>query len=323
MSSATTARGRAPAQPLASAGVDRTEGSRATVARYERGPAARVPAEALFVAGAVSQYVGAAVAVLLFDVVSPAALAWLRVASAAVALAVWRRPWRRSWARPDALLVAGFGSALALMNLTFYLALDRLPLGTAVAIEFVGPIAVAAAGSRTRSDWLALALAGGGVVLLADAQRGGSLAGVALVLIAAAFWALYIVLGHRVAARGLGVSGLAAGMAAGTVLIAPIGIPAAGDTLLRPDLLLACVAVGLFSSVVPYALDQVALRRLTPARFALLLALLPVTATVTGAIILDQVPGVAELAGIGMVAVSVALARGPSPAPADEAEAGA
>jgi inner membrane transporter RhtA len=115
------------------------------------------------------------------------------------------------------------------------------------------------------------------------------------------------------AARGLGANGLAAGMAVGVVAIAPAAVPALDATLGRPDLLAACLAVGLFSSVVPYALDQVALRRLDPARFALLLALLPVTAAVIGAVVLGQVPGAAELAGIAMIAGAVALARGRAP----------
>jgi inner membrane transporter RhtA len=282
----------------------------------------RVPAEALFVAGAVSQYVGAAMAVLLFEAVPAAGVAWLRVASATAALAVWRRPWRSHWSRSDLALVTAFGAALALMNLAFYLAIDRMPLGTAVAIEFIGPISVAAAGSRTRADWLALLLAAGGVVLLADTQTGGSMLGVALVLVAAALWAGYIVLGARIADRGLGVNGLALGMLAGMVVIAPVGVPGSVDAFLRPELLAACIAVGLFSSVFPYALDQVALRRLDRARFALLLALLPVTAAITGAVVLSQVPGPAELTGIALVAAAVALARGRSERPPDQLEAG-
>jgi inner membrane transporter RhtA len=289
-------------------------------ARSER--LARVPAEALFVAGAISQYVGAALAVLLFEVVPAAGVAWLRVVSAAAALAVWRKPWRTRLTGPDLALVAAFGSSLALMNLAFYLAIDRMPLGTAVAIEFIGPISVAAVGSRTRRDWLALVLAAGGVVLLADTQTGGSMAGVGLVLIAAALWAVYIVLGARIADRGLGVNGLAMAMLAGAVVIAPVGVPASTDAFQQLDLLAACVAVGLCSSVIPYALDQVALRRLDRARFALLLSLLPVTAAITGALVLGQVPAAAELVGIGLVALAVALARGRAPGPPDELESG-
>jgi len=266
-----------------------------------------VPPELLFVAGAVSQYLGAALAVLLFASVPAAGVAWLRVVSAAGALAAWRRPWRRRWTARRLALSAAFGAALAGMNLAFYEAIDRIPLGTAVAIEFAGPIAVAAIGSRTRRDWGALALGAAGVLLLADVQVSGSAAGVALALLAGVLWALYIVLGHRVSEAGDGVDGLAAGMAFGVVAIAPLAAPAAAPAFADPLLLAACVGVGLLSSVVPYALDQVALRRLGRARFALLLALLPATAVVVGAVLLGQVPTVPEALGIAAVIAAVAL----------------
>src|ERR671916_871585 len=160
----------------------------------------RLPPQALFVLGAISQYVGAALAVLLFASVPAAGVAWLRVVAAAAVLVAWRQPWRTRWTGPRLGLVAAFGIALALMNLSFYLAIDRLPLGTAVAIEFAGPIAVAALGSRSRRDLLALVLAAAGVLALADVHLTGSPGGFALALAAGAFWAAYIVLGHRVAA---------------------------------------------------------------------------------------------------------------------------
>jgi inner membrane transporter RhtA len=247
--------------------------------------------------------------VLLFDDVPAAGVAWLRVLVAAVALVAWRRPWRSTWTRRRAVLVALFGAALAGMNLSFYLAIDRLPLGTAVAIEFCGPIAVVALGSRTRRDLLALALAALGVLALADVHISGSPGGVGLAALSGAFWAAYIVLGHRVAAEA-GIrpqDGLAAAMALGAVAfapaLAPIAAPAFGDL----GLLAACVAVGLSSSVVPYALEQVAMRRLARARFALLLALLPATAAIVGAVVLGQVPGPLEAAGIALVVAASGL----------------
>ncbi len=267
-------------------------------------------------AGAVSQYLGAALAVLLFASVPAAGVAWLRVLSAAVALGAWRRPWRRNWTSRRLALVAAFGTALAGMNLAFYEAIDRIPLGAAVAIEFWGPIAVAALGSRTRRDWSALALGAAGVLLLADVQIGGSAAGVALALLAGGLWALYIVLGHRVARSGDGVDGLAAGMAFGVLAIAPLAAPAAAPAFSDPPLLAACLGVGLLSSVVPYALDQLALLRLGRARFALLLALLPATAVLAGLALLAQVPTLAEAVGIGAVIGAVAIRpRGELPAP--------
>jgi inner membrane transporter RhtA len=261
------------------------------------------------VLGAVSQYVGSAIAVLLFATVPAAGVAWLRVLSAAVALVAWRRPWRSAWTARRALLVAAFGAALAGMNLCFYLAIDRLPLGTAVAIEFCGPTVVAALGSRGRRDAVALALAALGVVALADVHLAGSPAGVAFAAGAGLLWSGYIVLGHRVAAdEGIRPQdGLAAGMAVGAVGLAPALAPVAGPAFADPAVLAACVAVGLASSVVPYALEQIAMRRLPRARFALLLALLPATAAIVGAVVLGQVPGIVEAVGILLVVSAAGL----------------
>jgi inner membrane transporter RhtA len=268
-----------------------------------------LPPQALFVLGAVSQYVGSAVAVLLFASVPAAGVSWLRAATAAVALVAWRRPWRTRWNAQSLALAGAFGTALACMNLAFYLAIDRLPLGTAVAIEFAGPVAVAALGSRTRRDLAALGLAVLGVLALADVHIAGSPAGVALAVLSGALWAGYIVLGHRVASdRALRPQdGLAAGMALGVLVLAPSLVSSALPGLTDPALLAACIAVGLASSVLPYVLEQVAMRRLSRARFALLLALLPATAAVVGAIILGQVPGVLEAVGILLVVAAAGL----------------
>lgn len=252
---------------------------------------------------------GSALAVLLFARVEAGGVAWLRVLAAALALGLWRRPWRGQWTPGRLGLAAAFGIVLAGMNLAFYLAIDRLPLGTAVAIEFVGPVAVAAAGSRTRRDALALALAVVGVALLADVRLEGSPAGVALALGAGALWAAYVVLGHRVAAEpGLRPrDGLAAGMAAGALVYAPFLAGPSGAAWADPALLGACLLVGLLASVVPYALEQLAMTRLPRARFALLLALLPASATLVGAVVLGQIPGPLELAGIVLVGVAAGL----------------
>jgi inner membrane transporter RhtA len=268
-----------------------------------------LPPQALFVLGAISQYVGAALAVLLFASVPAAGVAWLRVVSSGVVLLAWRQPWRTRWTAPRLRLVTAFGVTLATMNVTFYLAIDRLPLGTAVAIEFCGPIAVAALGSRTRRDLAALAIATIGVLALADVHLAGSPDGLALAVAAGIAWAGYIVLGHRMAAdEGIRPQdGLALGMAIGAVGFAPLLLHSAGPALVSPVLLAACLAVGVASSVVPYALEQVAMRRLPRAKFALLLALLPATATIVGAIILGQVPGLAEAAGIALVVVASLL----------------
>ncbi len=273
------------------------------------GPLHRLPPQALFVLGALSQYVGAALAVLLFAKVPAAGVAWLRVLASAGVLVAWRRPWHTRWTAPRLRLVSAFGLTLAAMNVTFYLAIDRLPLGTAVAIEFVGPIAVAALGSRTGRDVAALVLAAGGVLALADVHLSGSPGGFALAIAAGAFWAVYIVLGHRVAADPAlrPRDGLALAMAIGAVVLAPALVTSAVPALVSPLLLAACLAVGVASSVVPYALEQIAMKRLARARFALLLALLPATATVVGALVLGQVPGLLESAGITLVVIAASL----------------
>jgi inner membrane transporter RhtA len=247
--------------------------------------------------------------VLLFASVPAAGVSWLRALSAAVALVAWRRPWRTRWTARRLVLVGAFGTALACMNLAFYLAIDRLPLGTAVAIEFTGPVAVAALGSRTRRDLLALALAVAGVLLLADVHLSGEPLGVVLALLAGALWAAYIVLGHRVASDPAirPQDGLATGMALGALVLAPFLVSEAVPGLTDAGLLAACIAVGISSSVVPYVLEQIAMRRLPRARFALLLALLPATAAIVGAIVLGQVPGVLEAAGILLVALAAGL----------------
>ncbi|HUR84854.1 MAG TPA: EamA family transporter [Solirubrobacteraceae bacterium] len=269
----------------------------------------RLPPQSLFVLGAISQYVGSGFAVLLFASVPAAGVAWLRVVAAAAVLVAWRRPWQTDWSAQRLRLVAAFGMALAVMNLCFYLAIDRLPLGTAVAIEFCGPIAVAALGSRTRRDAIALGLAVLGVLALADVHLGGSPGGLALAAAAGVFWSVYIVLGHRVA-RDAGIrpqDGLALGMAIGAVGLAPVLVSSAVPALTSAPLLAACLLVGVASSVLPYALEQIAMRRLPRARFALLLALLPATATIVGAIMLGQVPGVVETAGIALVVLAASL----------------
>jgi inner membrane transporter RhtA len=270
---------------------------------------ARLPPQSLFVLGAISQYLGSAFAVLLFASVPAAGVAWLRVVAAAGVLVIWRRPWRTRWSRARLGLVAAFGIAVGLMNLCFYLAIDRLPLGTAVAIEFCGPIAVAALGSRTRRDAAALALAITGVLALADVHLAGSPGGLALAVAAGAFWSAYIVLGHRIAGDA-GIrpqDGLALGMAIGALGLAPVLVSSAVPALVSPPLLAACLLVGVAASVLPYALEQIAMRRLPRARFALLLALLPATAAIVGAAVLGQVPGVVEGAGIALVVAAASL----------------
>jgi inner membrane transporter RhtA len=267
----------------------------------------RVTAPALFVLGGASMYVGAALAVGLFDRLSPSGVAVLRLLAAAVVLLAWRRPGRAAW-RGSALWGAvAFGLATGVMNVAFYESIARLPLGTAVAIEFCGPVVVAALASRRPRDVAAVVLAALGVLLIADVRWSGSPSGVLWALGAAAMWAAYILLAKRVARTGAGLDGMAVGFAVAAVLLSPVLFASPLRSLAEPSVLALAVGVGVLSSVVPYVLDQVVLRQVGRARFAVLLALLPATATVIGLLALRQVPGVLEAVGTAAVVAAVAL----------------
>lgn len=270
----------------------------------------RIPAPALFVLGGSSMYVGAALAVGLFDRLAPSAVAVLRLIGAAAVLLAWRRPPAAARRGRRVVRATAFGLATGLMNLAFYEAIARLPLGTAVAIEFCGPVAVAAVASRRPRDVAAVALAAAGVLLIADVRWSAAPLGFAWALGAAVMWAAYIVLGARVATVGNGIDDMAVGFAAAAVLLSPVvllGNPDGPAALVTPQVLALGLGVGVLSSVVPYVLDQVVLRRVGRARFAVLLALLPATATVVGLLALGQVPGPAEGLGIAAVVGAVAL----------------
>jgi len=272
-----------------------------------------------FIVGAVSQYVGAAIGVFLFETTDPASVAWLRAVAAAVALMLWRRPWRLRWTRRGAMTATAFGVVTVGMNVTFFEAIARIPLGTAVAIEFLGPVAVATLGSRRPRDLLAVLLVVVGVALLMGVHAGVDLVGVGFALIAATFWAGYILLGKRVADAGGGLDSLAVGMAAAAVLLAPallVGqVLEDASVFAEPRTWLLGVAVGVLSTAVPYVLDQVVLTEVGRARFALLLALLPATAAVVGALLLAQRPTVAEGAGIALVIAALLISAGRGGAP--------
>ena len=277
----------------------------------------RAPApEVLFMAGAVSQYLGAAVAAVLFDELAPGGVALLRVLAAAAVIIVLRRSWRRRWQARELGRAAAFGVSLAAMNLCFYLAMHRLPLGNAVAIEFTGPVVVAALGTRTLRSAGTLALAAAGVLVLAGVEAEGTASGVGFALLAGAFWAGYILLGHRVARSPASVDGLGIGMLIGAVAISGFGVSAVRGALDAPLVLALGLATGVLSNVIPYRIDQAVMRRVEPHRFALLQALLPATATVVGLAALAQVPNVQEALGIGLVIAAIAV-RSPAPASDD------
>lgn len=273
-------------------------------------------APALMLTGAASMYLGAALAVSLFDTLSPTAVAWLRIVGAALVLLAFVRPRRTAWLPARLMLAGTFGLITLAMNVAFYEAIARLPLGTTVALEFLGPVVVAAIGSRTVRDFLALGLATVGVVFIADVHWSGSPWGVALALTAAACWAGYIVLGKRVADRGSGMEDLTTGFVVAAVATAPLAwmlAPAFEPEAATVTLISLGLALGVLSTAVPYALDQVILKRVGQAGFAILLALLPVSASLIGFIVLGEVPKVLEAIGIVMVAVAVGVrsTRGP------------
>jgi inner membrane transporter RhtA len=278
----------------------------------------RPPPHAYFVVSAVFHYLGPAFAVLLFARLDVLGVTWLRIASAAAIFAIWRRPWRtlRGLDRSGRLLLAGWGATLATMNACFYTAIDRLPLGTVAAIEFLPVIALAALGARTVRNALALALAVGGVYLLTDVQLAVEPVGIAFAFANAILFALYIVLADRVAKHPAvgGIDGLAAAMLLALICITPVAGAQALPALTDPAVLLAGIGVGVTSSVIPYVADQLALARLPRATYALMVALLPATATVVGVVVLAQVPGAPELAGVALVVSGVAVHREPAPA---------
>jgi inner membrane transporter RhtA len=273
--------------------------------------ASRVPPYTYFFISAIFHYLGPAFAVLLFSSVSVLGVAWFRIASAAVIFALWRRPWRMfvgaSW-RQRRILIA-LGIVLALMNACFYLAISRIPLGTVGAIEFLGPISLAALGARTPRNIGALLLAAAGGWLLTDVRFGGQPLGFVFAFANCAFFMVYVILGHRIAQDGgaVGIDRLGAAMLVACLMITPIGISGAWPAINKPLLLLAGIGVGICSSVIPYVSDQFAMARLPRATFALLLSLLPASAAIIGILVLHQIPTPIEITGILLVAVGVAL----------------
>jgi inner membrane transporter RhtA len=274
-----------------------------------------MPPHLYFVISASFHYLGPAFAVLLFARVEVLGVAWLRIAAAAAIFAVWRRPWR-AVARLDGSarrLLTALGAVLAVMNSCFYLAIDRLPLGTVAAIEFVPVVALAAVGARSARNAAALLLAVPGVYLLTDVRLEGEPLGVAFAFANALLFALYIVLAHRVArhAQLNGIDALAASMLIAVAVVTPIGGWEVLPALTEPVAILAGIGVGVSSSVIPYVSDQLAMRRLPRATYALMVSLLPATATVIGILVLAQVPSWIEMSGVGLVMAGVALHRPP------------
>jgi inner membrane transporter RhtA len=273
----------------------------------------RVPPQAYFAGSAVFHYLGPAFAVLLFARVAPLGVAWLRIASAALVFAAWRRPWRSlRCADPDTIRVlVALGAVLAAMNSCFYEAIARLPLGTVSAIEFLPVIALAAIGARSRRNTAALGLAVAGVYVLMDVRLKGGMLGFGLAFANAGLFALYIVLAHRVSRQSSlgGIDGLAAAMLLALPAVTALGGWQVAPHLSDPLALGAGIGVGVTSSVIPYVCDQLAMARLARATYSLMVSLLPATATVVGLVVLGQTPTARQLLGVSLVVAALALHR--------------
>lgn len=247
-----------------------------------------VPPPALVLAGIFCVQMGASFAKQLFPVAGAVGVVSLRLVFAAVILlAVWR-PSLRRLTRQAWLVIGLFGAVLGVMNVLFYQSLDRIPLGVAVTVEFLGPLAVALGGSRRWLDAVWAVLAGGGVVLLTDGGGHVEWLGVLFALGAAACWACYILLSAKLGARTSGGGGLALAMAIGGLLVAPFGFATSGVELLRPQVLIAGLGVALLSSVVPYSVELEALRRIPPRVFGVLMSLEPAVGALCGLVLLGQ-----------------------------------
>ena len=271
----------------------------------------RVPPHAWFGVSAVFHYLGPSFAVLLFPAVGVFGVAWMRIASAAVIFAPWTKPWRtiREADARTRLLLVGLGACLAVMNTAFYLALDRLPMSLVAAMEFVGTIGVALYGLRTGRNLAALALAVLGVSLLIDVKWASDPLGLFWASVNGALFVGYIILGHKISQGGAsgGVERLGAAMAIAFFFVMPFGIVQAAKAFGSVNLILAGIGVGICSSVIPYISDQLAMSRLPRASFALLLALLPATATIIGIVVLAQIPGMRDVIGVLLVMLGVAV----------------
>jgi inner membrane transporter RhtA len=269
------------------------------------GVLARAPSGALVVGAIVSIQGGAALAVTLFDRLGPGGAALLRLLSATVVLmAVWR-PRPRAYTRRQLALVVAFGLVLGGMNLSLYEAIHRIPLGIAVTIEFIGPLAVAIGGSRRPLDFGLAALAAIGILALTHGDTHGlNAGGVGLAALAGCLWAGYILLNARLGRAFETGTGLAMAMCVSTLLVLPFGIGDAGTHLLRPHLLLLGSAVGMLSSAIPYSFEVEALRRIAPAVFGVLMSLEPAVAALAGLIVLGQGLGARAIVGIALVVVA-------------------
>jgi inner membrane transporter RhtA len=266
---------------------------------------ARAPSPALVIGAIASVQFGSALATTVFDRVGPAGAVLLRLVTASVVLMLLWRPALRTRSRRDLLLAALFGFVLAAMNVTFYEAIKRIPLGVGVTIEFIGPLAVAIAGSRRRLDLVWVALAAVGIVALMRGDvHGLNTLGVVFALIAGGMWGTYILVNARVGRAFEEGTGLAIAMCVASLLALPVGIAEGGAKLIQPHVLLVGLGVGMLSSAIPYTLEMEALRRIATNVFGVLMSLEPAMAALAGFIVIGQGLSTRELVGIALVVVA-------------------
>ena len=277
-----------------------------------------VPAPALLLAAIVSFQVGAAGATHMFGRATVEGSVFLRTALGAVVLLVIARPVLRGRSRSDLWLLVLLGALLAAMNSAFYQAVDRLPLGVAVTVEFLGPLVVAVAASRRRLDVLWVAMAAAGVALFAGGPAGGSVTalGLGFALLAAAGWAGYILVAKRVGHRWPGAQGLSVSLAAAAVLLAPFGAAHGISAMRDPSLAALALGVSVFSTALPYTLELNALRRMSARVYGVLACFEPIVAAIVGWILLSQSLTAWEgLAAVLIVAASIGVTRESSEQP--------
>ena len=273
----------------------------------------RWPPLLFFLISAVFHYLGPAFAVVLFQQVAPLGVAWLRIATAALVFALFRKPWRvflTLQPRHQRRLIA-FGVVLAAMNSCFYLSISVLPLGAVGAIEFLGPIILAFSQFRTVRNFVSLSLAAAGVYFLTRIEITNALGGYLFAFANCALFMLYVSIGHTIASSGViaGADAIGSAMLIAMIAIVPIGIRDAAVAFFKPVLLAAGAGVGISSSVIPYVCDQLAMKKLPAASFSLLLSVLPAMAAAMGILILRQFPSALQLAGLSLVVAAVALHR--------------
>lgn len=271
-----------------------------------------VPAPILIVGAALSAYSGAAFAVMIFSVLEPGVIAWLRVFIAGIFLCIWRRPWKAGLRWRDLLESGLFGLSLMAMNVAFYESIDFLPMGAAVSMEFIGPVVVAVVRGRGIAPRIAAVLAMAGVVAIGglglDLSDPRTATGIKWAAFTAAAWALYILLGQRVASKRSGITNLAVGCALSGLIVSPVALPHALPAFSQPRILGLIVVVAFLSTIVPCSLEAIAMHRVSAADFSLISSLSPASSLLVGIVILGQHPTMWQLVGLFLISFAVAIA---------------